>query len=47
MVDAMTNWLLKPLHDLLFDYLRGIPQDGTFDQLSPVTLLQSQGHRSF
>lgn len=47
MVDAMTNWLLKPLHDLLFDYLRKIDQDGTFDQLAPVTLLQQKGHRSF
>jgi hypothetical protein len=28
--------LLKPLHDCIFAILRGVPQDGTFDQLRPL-----------
>lgn len=47
MVDPITNWLMKPLHDRLFNYLKGIPQDGTFDQLAPVKLLQEKGFKSF
>jgi len=47
MVDCFTQWAMKPLHDYLFDILRGIPQDGTFDQLAPIKLLQSKGHRRF
>ncbi|QDW65421.1 putative RNA-dependent RNA polymerase [Rhizoctonia solani mitovirus 31] len=40
MVDPWTQWLLKPLHDMIFDHiLAGIPQDGTRDQLSPVKSL--------
>jgi len=39
-VVAITDWwtqvLLKPLHLAIFDILRTIPQDGTFDQLAPV-----------
>lgn len=37
---AITDWwtqcLLGPLHTAIFDVLRTIPQDGTFDQLAPV-----------
>jgi len=37
---AITDWwtqvLLKPLHLGIFDILRSISQDGTFDQLAPV-----------
>jgi len=47
MVDAWTNWLLKPLHSMLFDHLRGIPQDGTFDQLKPIRRLQKEGKTKF
>jgi len=47
MVDAWTNWLLKPLHHMLFDHLRRIPQDGTFDQLAPVRRLQNMGKTKF
>lgn len=36
MVDCFTQWLMKPLHEAIFDVLRQIPQDGTFDQLRPV-----------
>jgi hypothetical protein len=42
MVDAWTQWLMSPLHDWIFSILRRIPQDGTFDQMSPVELLQNK-----
>jgi hypothetical protein len=44
MVDSFTQWVLYPLHRLLFDkVLRLIPQDGTFDQIAPVkALLESK-----
>jgi hypothetical protein len=47
MVDCFTQWAMKPLHDYLFEILKVIPQDGTFDQLAPIKLLQSKGHRRF
>lgn len=31
-VDTFTQWVLKPLHEALFTYLRGISTDATFDQ---------------
>jgi hypothetical protein len=44
-VVAITDWwtqvLLRPLHDGLFDILKTIPQDGTFDQMAPVHRLMS------
>jgi hypothetical protein len=40
---AITNWwiqlALKPLHKAIFGILRGIKQDGTFDQLRPFNEL--------
>nr|QDH86591.1 MAG: RNA-dependent RNA polymerase [Mitovirus sp.] len=36
MVDIFTQWVLHPLHEALFDLLRKIPTDGTFDQLRPI-----------
>jgi len=36
MVDPLTQWLLAPLHKLLFSILRTIPMDGTFNQLRPI-----------
>jgi len=40
MVDSLTQWLLYPLHRMIFDkVLRLIPQDGTFDQIAPVKRL--------
>jgi hypothetical protein len=40
---AVTDWwtqvILKPLHDGLFNILKGIPQDGTFDQHAPAERL--------
>lgn len=39
MVDAWTQWLLKPLHDTIFAVLSRIPQDGTHDQVAPIHAL--------
>jgi hypothetical protein len=36
MVDPITQWVLKPLHTFLFELLRLMPQDGTFDQEKPL-----------
>jgi len=36
MVDCFTQWLMEPLHKAIFQTLRVIPQDGTFDQLKPI-----------
>lgn len=38
-VDCWTQWVLRPLHEALFELLRIIPQDGTFDQLAPLERL--------
>jgi hypothetical protein len=47
MVDPWTQWLLKPLHDTIFDHiLASIPQDGTRDQISPVKALISRKPKS-
>jgi len=39
MVDPLTQWLLSPLHEAIFDLLKRIPQDGTFNQLRPIERL--------
>jgi hypothetical protein len=39
LVDCLTQWLMKPLHDRLFGILSKIPQDGTFDQHAPLQAL--------
>lgn len=36
MVDCFTQWLFHPLHEALFEFLRLVPTDGTFDQLKPI-----------
>nr|WAY16604.1 putative RNA-dependent RNA polymerase [Rhizoctonia solani mitovirus 123] len=36
MVDVWTQSTLKPLHDMLFSFLRSLPNDGTFDQNASV-----------
>lgn len=41
-VDAWTQWVLYPLHKVIFEILRRISQDGTFDQTAPLGLLQSK-----
>nr|UJQ92508.1 MAG: putative RNA-dependent RNA polymerase [Mitoviridae sp.] len=39
MVDAWTQWTLRPLHDVLFKVLSGIRMDGTFNQTAPLAFL--------
>lgn len=39
-VDVITQWMLSPLHDMIFSILKFIPQDGTFDQEAPVHRLR-------
>jgi len=46
-VDPITNWLLKPLHNWLFSILRSIPNDGTFDQERPIKLLMEKSKGKF
>nr|WAY16588.1 putative RNA-dependent RNA polymerase [Rhizoctonia solani mitovirus 111] len=41
-VDAWTQWALYPLHAIIFEILKKIPQDGTFDQTAPLTLLNDK-----
>lgn len=41
MVDAWTQWVLRPIHDVVFAMLRTLPQDGTFDQPRPADALVS------
>jgi len=36
MVDCWTQSMLKPLHDLIFSFLKTLPNDGTFDQQASV-----------
>jgi hypothetical protein len=40
MVDAFTQWVMKPIHDMIFSILRYLPTDGTFDQTRPVERLR-------
>lgn len=48
-VDCFTQWLLYPLHKVIFRVLRRLPMDGTFDQLKPIRRLlnSSKGNQSF
>lgn len=39
MVDALTQGILLPLHNYLFKSLKGIGQDGTFEQTAPLERL--------
>lgn len=41
-VDCFTQWLMRPLHEAIFELLKTIPQDGTFDQLKPLSDLMSR-----
>jgi len=43
--DVLTQWALKPLHDLIFHILSRIPQDGTFDQERPIHALRKKLRR--
>jgi hypothetical protein len=43
MVDAISQWFCKPLHDGIFEgILQYIPQDGTFNQMAPIHRLLSE-----
>lgn len=44
MVDAFTQWALRPLHKYLFSLLRQHSMDGTFDQLAPLN--KAWGHKA-
>lgn len=44
MVDAVTQWFLYPLHKRLFEWLKGIPTDATFDQRGAVETASSKIH---
>lgn len=39
MVDIITQWVMRPLHNAIALLLELIPQDGTFDQLKPIVRL--------
>jgi len=41
-VDCFTQWLMKPLHDAIFELLKTFPQDGTFDQEAPLKRLMER-----
>lgn len=43
-VDYWTNFVLKPLHDWMFDILRALPQDATFDQEGKVREFAQRGY---
>jgi hypothetical protein len=45
-VDPLTQWALKPLHDWIFAVLGKIPQDGTFDQALPISRLMKISSKS-
>lgn len=38
-LDAWTQWLLKPLHDGIYDLFAKLPTDGTHDQTKPLYAL--------
>jgi len=43
MVDSFTQIIMNPLHKALFGILKGIPQDGTFEQMAPANRLVRAG----
>lgn len=43
-VDYWTNFVLKPLHDWMFDILQMLPQDATFDQEGRVREFAQRGY---
>jgi hypothetical protein len=44
-VDYFTQWLMKPVHDSLFDILKHFPGDATFDQLGKVKSFQQKQYK--
>lgn len=45
-VDPLTQWLFKPLHDWIFSILGRLPMDGTFDQDKPLVRLLDLSKKS-
>lgn len=45
-VDYWTNFVLKPLHDWMFEILSLLPQDATFDQEGKVREFATRGYRT-
>lgn len=46
-LDSISQRLLQPLHEWLFEILSLIPQDGTYDQLRPLKRLKAQKMGSY
>jgi hypothetical protein len=42
MVDVWTQWAMKGLHEMLFAFLKTLPNDGTFDQHASVRRCQEK-----
>lgn len=40
--DLITQSVFGPLHEWIFDFLRRLPMDGTFDQKAPLERLQKK-----
>jgi len=43
--DALTQSVLKPMHKVLFDILRMLPSDATFDQQGSLRTFAESGHK--
>jgi hypothetical protein len=46
LIDSLSQTFLSPLHDKLFDILRTLPNDGTFDQDASVNRCQEKALKS-
>lgn len=46
LMDSITQTFMRPLHDALFDVLRAMPNDGTFDQDASIRRSMSKAVRS-
>lgn len=46
MVDVVTQSILKPLHDWIFQVVKQLPMDGTFDQTKPIEILNRQANKN-
>lgn len=44
--DQWTQWLFRPLHDAIYDFLGTLAEDGTNDQLKPVRLMLEKNKNS-
>lgn len=40
--DLITQTIMRPLHNAIFDLIRTIPQDGTFNQIRPLEILSER-----